>query len=138
MALTAVVIVLLFLLILVIAGRRKPIGHSPNNNTEAVFETQGDSSIGLSEIVTMGERIYKNNCASCHGESGEGNGPAAIRCVPPPANFKSGRLKYGSSPDQIYQTITNGVKGTMMASYRFLSDHDRLAVAHYVGSLVSQ
>lgn len=37
--------------------------------------------------VAQGEQIYTSNCASCHGENAQGEGPAAAALDPQPANL---------------------------------------------------
>lgn len=37
--------------------------------------------------AAQGEEIYTANCASCHGENAEGEGPAAAALDPQPANL---------------------------------------------------
>lgn len=37
--------------------------------------------------VAQGEEIYTSNCASCHGENAQGEGPAAAALDPQPANL---------------------------------------------------
>jgi len=38
--------------------------------------------------LARGKKLYPAHCASCHGEGGEGNGPAAEYLQPKPANLK--------------------------------------------------
>jgi mono/diheme cytochrome c family protein len=38
--------------------------------------------------ASEGERLYLDHCAACHGEQGEGDGPAAEALWPPPANLR--------------------------------------------------
>ncbi|MCC6277587.1 MAG: c-type cytochrome [Oligoflexia bacterium] len=88
--------------------------------------------------VAKGKVLYANNCASCHGATGGGDGPGAAALNPKPRNFLSGEWKYGSSPTRIFTTITNGVKGTGMSSYSGMSVEERYALVHYVRSISPQ
>lgn len=83
--------------------------------------------------LLRGQELYQSNCFMCHGTSGRGDGPAA-RAVSgsPPRNFVQEDFKYGSSPEDIFQTITKGVTGTVMPSWKHLSEEDRKALSHYV------
>lgn len=86
------------------------------------------------EQLTKGKEIYAQQCASCHGENGQGNGPAAAALQPHPRNFvaKDNKWTNGSSPLAIYNTLTKGIEGTSMASYASLKPEERWALAHYV------
>jgi mono/diheme cytochrome c family protein len=39
------------------------------------------------EAIAEGEILYQANCLSCHGSTGEGDGPAASGLEPPPQNL---------------------------------------------------
>lgn len=39
------------------------------------------------ETVQAGEQIFLSNCASCHGETGKGDGPAAKALTPKPSDL---------------------------------------------------
>ena len=139
MAVAAGTVILIFFLILLIAGRNKVRDESVDSIVGNGRDYSTDSAISATlSIIEAGKKIYRQHCASCHGESGGGDGPAASQCVPPPADFANGRMKFGSSPEQVYRSITNGITGTMMASYRFLDDNDRWAAAHYIRTLMQQ
>ncbi|MFQ5644220.1 MAG: FTR1 family protein, partial [Thiogranum sp.] len=77
--------------------------------------------------------LYAEQCAGCHGVTGDGRGPQAAGLDPPPINFRdaarySQRTLYG-----LYNTITQGVPNTSMPSYHELSAEDRWSLAFYVG-----
>jgi mono/diheme cytochrome c family protein len=96
------------------------------------------------ERIARGRDLYQTaGCASCHGASGRGDGPAANAL-----SYKSGRparprdLRIGSFhrgtrlPD-IYLTIATGLDGTPMASFAKVMPADDLwSVAMYVASIV--
>ena len=39
-------------------------------------------------VISEGKTLFLANCASCHGNQGEGDGPAAAGMSPPPANLR--------------------------------------------------
>ena len=59
------------------------------------------------DALQMGQRIFVNNCAVCHGSAGHGN-------VGFP-NLTDNDWLYGGAPATIIQTITNGRHGQMPA-----------------------
>lgn len=90
------------------------------------------------ELLSRGTTLFQQNCTPCHGPTGEGNGPAAAALNPRPRNFTElNGWTNGYRLTEIYKTLTEGIKGTAMASYNYLSAHDRMALGHYVQSLGS-
>jgi len=89
-------------------------------------------------LMAKGEKIFKQNCTSCHGEAGHGDGPAAGTLNPKPRDFSQpNSWTNGYRITDIFKTITNGVKGTGMAPFDFIRPADRMALVHYVRSLGS-
>jgi high-affinity iron transporter len=92
---------------------------------------QGDGS-----ALARGSAVFRTACASCHGESGRGDGPAARGIVPPPANLTDRAVMGAKSRVDLYRQLLLGVAGTAMPAFeRTLADSDRWAVAAYVQTL---
>jgi mono/diheme cytochrome c family protein len=88
------------------------------------------------KLLGRGEVLFKQNCSSCHGESGQGNGPAAGTLNPRPRNFtQPSGWDHGFHVTDIFTTISTGIKGTGMAAFDFITPADRMALVHYVRSL---
>jgi mono/diheme cytochrome c family protein len=88
------------------------------------------------ELLDRGHERFRQDCVSCHGEQGRGDGPAAATLTPKPRNFTSpSGWTNGYRTTDIYRTITSGVKGTGMAAFDYLTPADRMALVHYVRSL---
>ena len=88
------------------------------------------------KLLARGEVLFKQNCTSCHGESGQGNGPAAGTLNPRPRNFtQPSGWDHGFHVTDIFTTISTGIKGTGMAAFDFITPADRMALVHYVRSL---
>ena len=47
----------------------------------------GNPYIDDPAAISAGETLYEANCSSCHGVTGEGDGPASGGIVPPPGNL---------------------------------------------------
>jgi mono/diheme cytochrome c family protein len=91
------------------------------------------ASIPTPAMIEKGHDLYKANCVSCHGESGQGDGPSAAMLTPKPRNFHS-LVKWtnGSKISQIFKTLEEGITGSGMASYNYLTPEERFALIHYV------
>ena len=48
-------------------------------------------------LSAWGKDLYMTRCASCHGESGKGNGPAAVALKNPPADLTRISKKHGGT-----------------------------------------
>ncbi len=85
------------------------------------------------DLISKGKALYQSNCASCHGVDGKGDGPASKGLTPPPRNYtiKTGWVN-GQKISQIYETLENGITGSAMRSFDYLSPEDKFALAHYI------
>lgn len=79
--------------------------------------------------LRKGAALFDAQCASCHGATGHGDGPAAKGMDPAPANFHDASRMRGRSIYGLYNTLTLGVAGTPMRAFKELSDDDRWALA---------
>ncbi|MFW5967362.1 MAG: cytochrome c [Persicimonas sp.] len=89
--------------------------------------------------LAEGEEIYDQQCASCHGDEGKGDGPAGAALDPPARNFtteSAGEWTKAPNPFDVFDVVTNGIEGTSMASFDTLSEDERWAVTHYVMQFV--
>lgn len=87
------------------------------------------------EMVAHGKGLYAINCAVCHGASGKGDGPAGAALKPKPRNLISGGWKKGGTSMALFKTLTDGLAGGSMASYKHLSAADRWALVQYVRAI---
>jgi high-affinity iron transporter len=81
--------------------------------------------------------LFQQNCASCHGVQGKGDGPLAATLQPKPADFHDGERQAQRSIFGLYNTISVGVKGTAMSPYKTLTEDQRWALAFYVSQFSS-
>lgn len=85
--------------------------------------------------VARGTTLYAQNCASCHGASGNGRGPDAAGLDPPPIAFTDKARANERSLFGLYQVVTQGLDGTAMTSFATMPDEDRWALAFHAGQL---
>lgn len=82
--------------------------------------------------LAKGKEVYTQNCLTCHGEKGAGDGPAGQYLNPRPRNLATDSYKNGDSKEKIMETLEKGLKGTAMASFAHIPAKDREAVAEYL------
>ncbi len=87
-----------------------------------------------------GKPIYALYCVTCHGESGDGQGPVGKTLNPPPRDFTKGDFKYGGGDKEIFEVISNGAasKGgsPLMAPWgSVIPEADRWALVAYIHTL---
>ncbi|PYO13356.1 MAG: hypothetical protein DMD75_05865, partial [Candidatus Rokuibacteriota bacterium] len=94
--------------------------------------------IGIPSLVaaqagdaTAGKAVYELKCMGCHGDKGDGKGPAAELLMPGPRDFTSGIYKIRTTANKVptdqdlFRIITDGMPGTSMPSWAVLPDRDR-------------
>jgi cbb3-type cytochrome oxidase cytochrome c subunit/cytochrome c2 len=80
-------------------------------------------------IVELGAKVYRENCAQCHGETGGGDGTAVSELPANPADFRSMRPSIAQS----LRALRNGVEGSRMAPWTGrLNEAEISAVAYYI------
>jgi mono/diheme cytochrome c family protein len=94
------------------------------------------------ESTERGQELYRVQCAYCHGRDGKGDGEASHLLFPRPRNLTSGQFTLRSTPagspptdEDIFRTISRGIPGSGMPSFRFLAGADRRSLVLYVKSL---
>jgi mono/diheme cytochrome c family protein len=87
-------------------------------------------------LMARGRTLFAQTCATCHGPEGRGDGPGGAGLNPKPRNFTAATgWKNGTRVEDIYKTLDEGVKGSSMVSYNYLTKKDRMALVHVVQSL---
>ena len=83
------------------------------------------------QSVERGAALFAANCASCHGETGAGDGPLAGSLPAPPANFT---VHVPFHPDGVlYAWISDGIRGTGMPAWSpQLSDQQRWDLVNFL------
>jgi mono/diheme cytochrome c family protein len=88
------------------------------------------------ETIDRGAAVYEQKCASCHGETGQGDGPASRNLSPPPANLAwLSQMPMAQWDPFLYWTVAEGgaqFKTAMPAFKDALSKDDIWAVVAYI------
>lgn len=87
--------------------------------------------------ITEGKKLYDTQCATCHGESGKGDGKMATAMNPPkPSDLTDASWKHGSSDGEIFTLIRDGAKSTGMRGYGMrMKPDDMWNVVNYLRTL---
>ncbi|MGI2224932.1 cytochrome c/FTR1 family iron permease [Shewanella frigidimarina] len=80
-------------------------------------------------------QLFIENCSTCHGDLGQGNGPLAKSLSPEPTNFTDQERALNRSLLGLYDAISDGLDGSAMRAFSELNDQQRWSLAFYVGSL---
>jgi len=90
-------------------------------------------------VLRLGREGYATYCVGCHGEQGDGHGPAARFLDPRPRDFRLGIIKFaaveaGELPhdSDLKRVIRQGLDGTSMPAWRFMPDRTVDAIVQYV------
>jgi mono/diheme cytochrome c family protein len=97
----------------------------------------------LAKETPLGDRVFAQHCAVCHGPDGRGNGPAAPSMIPRPRDFTAGEFHYKSTAagepptdDELRGTVANGLHASAMPYFRdVLTAQEIDAVAKHVKQL---
>lgn len=91
--------------------------------------------VNSSAAANAGRGIYQQNCATCHGTHGLGNGPNAIAIAKKPANFS--RPFYKDYDDVTwFWRVTEGVPGTRMPQWgKLLTEEQRWYLVAFLKTL---
>jgi mono/diheme cytochrome c family protein len=93
------------------------------------------------ELAQKGKALYQQQCASCHGASGKGDGPVARGLAHQPADLTNHfHLAQGKGDDYLFWRISeggtvapfNGMQSAMPAFKNAMSESDRWAVLTYI------
>ena len=86
------------------------------------------------EASSQGAEVFKSYCASCHGETGHGDGPAGMSLVPAPKDLSE--LQSRVEDDYLFWRISNGKSGTAMVGWSgILTDEQIWQVVSFIRML---
>ncbi|RMG68632.1 MAG: hypothetical protein D6715_01730 [Calditrichaeota bacterium] len=95
--------------------------------------------LGTEAQREKGRQIYMKRCAQCHGEKGDGRGPAHDVFLPHPRDFTSGLFKIRTTPsgelptdEDLHRVIRKGMPYTGMPAWPSLSDDDITNLIYFI------
>jgi mono/diheme cytochrome c family protein len=87
------------------------------------------------EVINQGMTLYQENCESCHGKVGNGNGPDAAGLSSQPTDFTDQSFMAEITSQGLYEAITSGIAPDMPSYSSILDDNERFALVSYLRSL---
>lgn len=88
---------------------------------------------GNADATKAGKKLYTSYCAVCHGDTGKGDGVAAVALNPKPAKFASESVQ-SQSDGTLFWKMTEG--RAPMASYKdVLKEEQRWQLVNYIREL---
>jgi len=85
--------------------------------------------------VARGQELYAENCAECHGERGQGDGPDAGSLSHSPVNFTDQSFMGARSAADLFESISYGREDTEMPDFSQLAEADRWALTAFLRTL---
>ena len=83
--------------------------------------------------VELGETFFMQNCSTCHGKAGDGNGARSKFIRPKPRNFLSSESQRLMNRPALYRAIALGKQGTVMPAWDKVLTAQQIAdVAEFV------
>lgn len=70
-----------------------------------------DALPGPAPAPDAGHRVYRIHCMACHGELGDGQGPAAVALLPPPPDFTQPGFWTDRTPETLARAVRSGLPG---------------------------
>jgi len=120
--------------LLVIFGCSQRAEQAPpgaNDSARLVAEEERPAVAANTPDIERGPALYAQHCAACHGDKGDGQGPAARFLYPKPRDFRAGRFRLVSTTngvptaDDVMAVLERGMPGSAMIPWAHLDKTDR-------------
>lgn len=83
------------------------------------------------QVAEVGKKLFKQNCALCHGEKGDLVGSTVAA-----RNLVEGKWTQGTGLIAHYKAVQNGIPGTQMASLKqTLKPNERWAILNWIETI---
>jgi mono/diheme cytochrome c family protein len=87
------------------------------------------------EAIGRAGELFRDHCAVCHGETGNGHGPRREGLVPPPRDFSSRAWRASTTPRRVFHAIREGLAPSAMPAWKVLSERQSWELTAYVLSM---
>jgi len=130
------------LTVLAVACSSSPATAQPALLAAVSTATAEPAPLSVGAEPDRGAELYSRQCATCHGATGLGDGPASYLLWPKPRNFVRGTFRVLStdngnpSDEDLLQTLRRGMPGSAMPPWGHLSDADLQALVDTVRTML--
>jgi mono/diheme cytochrome c family protein len=103
-----------------------------------------DTGESAEQRLARGRELYLAHCVACHGEKGDGRGPALRALYSRPRDFGEARFRLVTttnavpSDDDLARVIRNGIPGSGMLGFDHLNEESIQAISTYVRQLMRE
>jgi mono/diheme cytochrome c family protein len=91
--------------------------------------------LASTDAQRRGRVTFEQYCALCHGERGDGYGARREGLTRPPRAFTDRGWRRTTSPRRVFFAIREGIRGTAMPAWSWLSEQETWELTAYVLSL---
>ena len=120
-------------------GRMMNSNNSANTKSNNIWTAPPSSNKfvnplkNITEVFKLGNKLYNQQCLTCHGQDAKGDGPTGVLLNPKPANLISQKVQ-AQSDGEIYWKISNG-NPPMPGFKNSLTKKQRWELVDYIRSL---
>lgn len=112
--------------------------HSPEDHMAGMHNVPEEAAAvpnpiaASDESIAAGAELFATNCAICHGENGEGDGPAAASLDPKPADLHADHVQ-SLTDGGFFYIISHGKPDTPMPAWEnVLAENERWHVINFL------
>ncbi len=125
--------VLMVVMVLALVISLHGVPHDPKHNWPVPDDAKKMKNPVPRSVATLAaaKAIFNDQCVSCHGETGKGDGPDAMMYDPQPADLSDAHMMSEMTDGEIFYKITEGRKPMPSFKTKF-TDEQRWQLVHYV------